>query len=414
MSNRLARPDWVSRINLFGPAAGGTENMVALDAEEMKRTAMASTGLSDFGDLPWEEGYQRLVASLNHEAQLHTLGRLMIRGELLRSLGMRLRLADLWNRHPEVLDEKIEAPIIIAGPPRTGTSILQEIMSEDDQFHIPYAWRCLYPVPILDDPVQDRAERLRLAQCEQEFWVDIQPELQTMHEMAAHLPTECLAFYSMEFVSDYWGMVADMPAFMQWKLENQAFLATYRWHKRVLQSMQFGEPKRPWLLKSPAHLAFLDVIFGQYPDARVIHTHRDPLKSIPSTASITSTIRWTRSDNVDFKALAQQMAFGFQFSMERVIDLRAKGEVPADQIADLYFKEFIADPVETIREIYERFELRFSDELAKKIRDYLKVKPKGKHGKHVYDPTLFGLDEKQLREQFRRYSEHYGIPEETN
>ena len=408
--SQLQRPSWVKHFNQLGAAAGGAEQLIPLDGEALIEHACAITGLSDFGDFPWRDAYEKLVWSLNHEANLNTLGRTLIRAELLRTLQVRLRLTEFWKETPQALEAEVKAPIVIAGAARTGTSILQETLSEDEQFHLPYTWKCLDPLPVQSET--DRQQRIAKAQAEAELWVDIQPEIRSMHDFGADLPTECLIFMSTDYHHDYWGMVADMPTWNSWRMEQGYFLNAYRWHKRMLQTMQFGEPEKTWLLKSPAHLAFLDVLKEVYPDVRIIHTHRDPLKCIPSTASITSTVRWERSDSVNTQAVGQEIAFGFQFAMENVIQQRKDGRLPESQIADIQLRELIDSPVEAIKRIYQHFSLPFGADMPDKITRYLNNKPKGKFGSHQYALEDFGMTETALRQNFTPYTTHYNIPPE--
>lgn len=409
--SQLERPDWVTHFNTLGTAAGSPETLLPLDGEDLIEQACHLTGLSDFGDFPWREAYDKLLWSLNHEARLNTLGRLLVRAELLRTLQVRLRLTDFWKRHPEVLEAPVTAPIVIAGAARTGTSILQETLSQDPQFHLPYTWKCLDPLPLTSE--QDKTERIAKAQCEAELWVDIQPEIRSMHDFGAELPTECLIFMSTDYHHDYWGMVADMPTWNGWRMEQDYFLNAYRWHKRILQTMQYGEPAhRTWLLKSPAHLAFLDVLKAVYPDVRIIHTHRDPVKCIPSTASVTTTVRWERSDQVDALGVGQEIAFGFQFAMENVINQREDGRLPETQIADIQLRDLIEQPVAAIEKIYAHFNLPFGEAMPAAIEGYLRNKPQGKFGKHSYSMEAFGMTEAGLRDSFKRYTDYYGIAPE--
>lgn len=411
MKNLYERPQWVRHFNQFGPACGSARALVPLHAEELVETAGAATGLDDFGSEEWRDDLEALVWSLNHEAKLNTLGRLMTRAELLRTLGVRLRLQALWREHPEILEAKVRAPIFISGAARTGTSILQESLSQDTRFHLPYAWRCLDPLPSTDDAIDDRRRR---ATCETEFWVDVQPEIRAQHDFGSDLPTECLIFMSIDYRGDYWGMVAHMPTWETRRLEKEYFKEAYAWHERILKTMQFGEPEdRVWLLKSPAHLAFLDVLKATYPDVRIIHTHRDPVKCIPSTASITSTVRWERSDEVDCEGIGNNIRFGFQFAMENVLDQRLDGRLPESQIVDVHLQDLIRDPKSVVRQVYEGLGLELPPDLPESVVRYLREKPKGKFGQHSYDMAQFGMDAAGLREQFARYTEHYGVATEA-
>jgi hypothetical protein len=414
MSASLTRPQWVDHFNQFGPACGGAEYLLPLEADELTLAARRATGLDDFGTDPWEEGFNKLLWSLNHEANLNTMGRLMVRTELLRTLQVRLRMVELWRNHPEVLEMAVNPPVVIAGAARTGTTILQEVLSLDPQFHLPYTWRCLDPLPLDEPRDEDRARRIAKARCEAEFVEDVQPEIRAMHAYGAELPTECIYFMASDYSSDYWMLVADMPTWDAWRLENEYYHQAYRWHKKCLQTMQYREPQeRTWLLKSPAHIAFLDILRATYPGVRIIHTHRDPVKCVPSTASVASTVRWERSDHVNYRGVGEAIAFSFQFSMENVINQRQDGRLQEADIADLFLHDLIADPVQAIRSIYSTLKLDYPDGMDAKVRDYLANKPKGKFGAHEYEMSSFGMDRDSLRTSFARYSEYYNItPEE--
>src|SRR6185295_10255517 len=192
------------------------------------------------------------------------------------------RLHAAWAATPALLREPVEAPLFVVGPPRTGTTILLELLALDPGLRAPRAWEALQPLPISPDPATDRAERLRRAECEQELWADVHPEFMTMHELASDLPCECVHFLAYDYAGPYWTMQYDTPSFTGWQLENLDTLGrVYRLHRRMLQTFQHdsgggdGAAPRRWLLKSPGHLSTLAALFGEYPDARVIHTHRD-------------------------------------------------------------------------------------------------------------------------------------------
>ena len=219
-----------------------------------------------------------------------------------------------------MLAEPIDAPLFVVGPPRTGTTILLELLALDPSLRAPLAWEAVQPLPRLDDPVADVAERRRLAEAEQEFWADIDPEFMTMHELASDLPCECVHFLAYDFAGPYWSMLYDTPSFTGWQLEHLETLGrVYRLHRRMLQTFQHGDDPRRWLLKSPAHVSTLPQLFAEYPDALVIHTHRDPRKFIASLVSLLGVVRGMRSDAVDVAALGPLMEMTYQFFLEGAI-----------------------------------------------------------------------------------------------
>ena len=413
----LNHPDWVRRMNLYGETTGDPARMVSLEPDEMLATARAVTGLDDLGEADWpgwEETYRRLVESIDRDSELHLVGRVMTRGEVLRMVETWLQLQATWAATPAVRSEPIDAPLFVVGPPRTGTTILLELLALDPSLRAPLAWEALHPLPGAGDPAVDRERRRNLSECEQEFWSDVQPEFATMHELASDLPCECVHFLAYDFASPHWSMLFDTPTFTGWQLEHiEPLLArVYRLHRRMLQTFQHGSEPRRWLLKSPGHLQTLAQMFAEYPDAKVIHTHRDPRRFIASLASLLAVLRFTRSDRVDIATLGPMMELTYQMFLEQVIDQLENGTIPNGQIVDSHFLDLMADPVACLRRLYEALELTWPTNHERTVRDYVAAKPKGKHGAHQYTFGDVGLDERSVRATFARYVDYYGIAEE--
>src|SRR4051812_14561260 len=354
----LEHPDWVRRMNLFGETTGDPARMVGLDAGEMLDLARATTGLHDLGadDWPgWEATYRRLLASIDTESELHLVGRVMTRGEALRLLQARLRLQAMWNATPAIRAQPIAAPLFVVGPPRTRPTILLQLLALDPAFRAPLAWDAVQPLLLDDDPDADRERRRVLSECEQEFWSDVHPEFMTMHELASDLPCECVHFLAYDFSGPHWTMLYDTPTFMGWQLEHveTELERVYRWHRRMLQTFQHGSRPRRWLLKSPGHLQTLGQVFAEYPDAKVIHTHRDPRRFIASLTSLLAVLRFTRSDRVSAEALGPLMEPTYQMFREQVIAQREQRVVPNKQIVDTPFLALRAAPVAPLHRLYD-------------------------------------------------------------
>jgi hypothetical protein len=414
MSTELTHPDWVRRLNLFGPAVGGAEHLVSLDADEMLATARDATGVFDLGadDWPgWEDTYRRLLASIDAESRLHVLGRLLTRAEVLRVLHTWLRLQAHWTATPSIRLDPVAAPLFVVGPPRTGTSILFELLALDPQLRAPLASEALYPLPRADTAPLGPVD---LAECEQELWADVHPAFASMHELASHLPCECVHFLMLDFAGPYWSMQYDTPSFTGWQLEHlDSIDRVYRLHRRMLQTFQHGDEPRRWLLKSPGHLQSLPQLFTEYPDARVIHTHRDPSRFIASLVSLMSVLRFMRSDVVDTGALGPMLLMAYEMFLGGVIDQRSEGVIPDDQIVDSHFCDLMDTPVASLRRIYEQLDLTWPNGHDDAIERYLRAKPRGKHGAHAYTLTDVGLDPAAVEVAFTRYVDHYGIERDT-
>jgi len=193
-------------------------------------------------------------------------------------------------------------------------------------------------------------------------------------------------------------MVADVATWVP------DFAATMDYHRRVLQTLQYGAPKATWVVKTPVYMMMLDLAFATYPDAWILHTHRDPVKTAPSGLSTLATVRWERSEHVDLDGMGD----GTGGMLTGVMQRRIAGELP-DRFVDLHFSDLMADPVKTIGEVYAKMGREFVPEHAEAIREYIANKPKDRHGKHRYSPEMWGFDTAELREATRAYTDHYGI-----
>jgi sulfotransferase family protein len=411
----LAHPEWVRRLNLFGDAVGNPRHVVGLDAKELLAVARSTTGLDDLGEAEWPgwtETYERQLASIDAESNLHLLGRVLTRSEVLRVLQTWLRLQEAWRTTPTVAATPVDAPVFVVGPPRTGTTILLELLALDPQLRAPIAYEALYPLRSMGAVER----RLALSESEQELWADIHPEFMAMHELASNLPCECVHFLMYDFSGPYWGMIYDTPTFTGWQLEHLETLGrVYRLHRRMLQTFAHEAPQaspRTWLLKSPFHVSTLPALFAEYPDARVVHTHRDPRKFLASLVSILSAVRFMRSDAVDVATLAPIMQATYQMFLDNTIAERADGTIPNDRIVDSHFVDLMRDPVASLQRTYEQLALDWPPGHDRVITTYLADKPRGKHGTHTYSLADVGLDEASVRTTFTHYVAHYGITEE--
>jgi hypothetical protein len=400
------RPDWVRRINLMGAGVGGPAAMVRLHADELIGLAHRATGLDDFGDPAWEEPFRRLVTALDEEARLNVLGRLMTRHDVLRHLCTRLLLVETIARDRSITNEAVTAPIVITGPARSGTSIIHELLAEDPSLRAPLGFEMAYPIPASG---HDGSEQMAWAEPEFDLWGDVQPEFRAVHELAARLPEECLWLMAPEFDLGFWSTCVDIPSFSGWRAFTDP-IPSYRYHRSFLQVLQHDQPRRTWVLKSPLHLSRLATLFAVYPDARVIRTHRDPVRTVPSTVSTVALGRWLRSDAVDPLAVSASVTVGLQMILNNAAHERSS--LPVGQVADLHYTDFLRDPVDTIARAYEHLGLPFAPELGSRIARYLEARPQTKYGVHRYRLDDYGLDAERIRRDFAPYVDEFGIEAE--
>jgi hypothetical protein len=215
-------------------------------------------------------------------------------------------------------------------------------------------------------------------------------------------------FRSMIFTVQY-----EVPTYNRWLLDEADLAPAYRWHRRFLEHLQSEHMGERWLLKSPAHLWHLAELLAEYPDAVVIQTHRDPLKVIASVSALAAHLRQMASDSPSLPAAARQYERDIFDGLDRGLAARRTGLLPADQVVDVRFTDFMADPFATITALYEQLGLDLSAEAEAKMRAFLAANPgDGGGGGSRYRWADTGLDADALRERAREYQDHFDVPTE--
>ena len=241
-----------------------------------------------------------------------------------------------------------------------------------------------------------------------QFWHDLQPEYETMHANSGHLPNECIFITMHEFLSDHWGGVHCVPSYDA-HLRGTDQRPAYRYHKRFLKTLQANSDSRRWLLKAPSHLFQMRTLFDVYPDARIIRTHRDPLKTLPSAISLMGTLKWMRTNQVDMSQAPAQLAYGYAYIYQQEIEQRESGALPDDRFIDVRFGDLVRDPSKTLEAVYADLGWRFGDETRRRVSEYAAKNPKGSRGAHHYQLEEAGFDADHERQRFRFYSDRYGV-----
>lgn len=406
------RPEWVARVNEEGRGMD-IASLVPLEPAELIARAMANTGLSDFGQDPWREGFEILVKALNEEADLNLFGRLMTRSDLLIWLEERLGIEDAYRRHPEIDEQVVDAPVFIVGQARSGTSILFELLSTDGRFGVPTNWEIMFPCPPPEAATYRSDPRIAKAQHLLTQWHRVAPSFLSMHELGATIPNECKVAMNCTFTSDNLTGLFQVPSYYAW-LAQADLTVPYAYYKRLLKLLQWKNPRRHWLLKSPSHTESLPVLFKVFPDARVVYTHRDPVRARASVVNLLGTLYWMRSDKPFDAASFERLmtAEAYAASLDRVIDQIESGEIPRAQIHDFLFADLMRSPPDALAALYGRLNMDFTAAAKKAAAEYLEHKPSGKFGRNVYE---LGEQERITRERalFARYQAFHGVPDEA-
>jgi hypothetical protein len=335
----------------------------------------------------------------------------MTRRFLLRLLEVRLQLMDWLRSDPGVQEEIIQAPLFVAGAPRTGTTILHTLLAADSAHRVPEGWELLRPVPppSPDPEIFATDPRIDLANRELVLPQTVMRDLLSIHEYGGRKPKECLSAQSFAFQSEEFTARFSVPSFETW-LAASDMSDAYRMHKLVLQMLQRGHPETAWVLKSPVHLHDLPTLFATYPDARVAITHRDPLTLLSSLTSLIAALRWSHSDRVDPDAIAAAHVRRYAETFDRLVDWTEHDKIPASQIHHSLFGDFQETPIESVHALYTRFGIDWTDTAQHAMKNALVTNAVDRHGEHQYSRDALGEDPAILRERFARYQATFSVP----
>ncbi|RIL07940.1 MAG: sulfotransferase [Proteobacteria bacterium] len=392
---------------LLAPVA---RRLFPLDPGSLTAAARRRERAGDFGDASFEEPLRVLCDALAREADLSPVGRLLARELLLGLLATRLRLAALLREHPEIERERVEAPLVVLGLPRTGTTHLHELLAQHPSLRsLPY-WESLEPIPARAVRLGAQPDRRR-RRCEQalrlQHWV--MPLFPALHEMRADAPHEEIQLLAADFRTMLFDASAHVPSYGAW-YRSQDQTSAYRFLQRVLQALQWLRGPKRWVLKSPQHLGQLGPLLAVFPDARIVHTHRDPARVVASMCTMLAYGLRMQSRRVD--PLAVGRLWGERIAAMLDASLRDRALVPAAQVLDLRFGDFMADEIGAALRVCEFAGLPAHDGVRRRFERYQAAHPRGRHGRVDYRLADFGLDAGAIRARLRAYAMQFGVDSE--
>ncbi len=388
-----------------------TTGVLALDP--LRDQALEATGLADFGATSWEEGAERLIAALNQQAALSELGVTIAASDIFEYLASRLRVVDWVKQHPAIETAPIHPPIVVVGQPRTGTTILFDILAQDPANRVPLTWEVDQPWPPPETATYDTDPRIEEVDARLAAVDLLIPGFRGMHDMGARLAQECVRITAGDFRSMIFETQYRVPEYQRWLLHEADMGSAYRYHRLFLQYLHSGHPGQRWVIKSPAHLWSLGAMYREYPGALIVQTHRDPLRVICSLASLVDLLRRLASEDVSISDVAAEWVDDIILGLDRAVTARKDGTVPEGQAVDVLFRDFLADPMAVVNTIYDRLDIELTPVAEQAMRTFLAANPQEKHGGHKYSFADTGLDAGLLRERTRAYQEFFNVPEEA-
>jgi hypothetical protein len=377
--------------------------VLSLDRDDLVETARRRSGLHDLdlaeaSPTSYVEALDALLGSLEHQAALTPAGRYFAREQVVTSLSNRLALNAALAADPDVRNRSLSPALVIVGLPRSGTTFLQHLLARDPAHRVLRHWEAAHPAaergPSQDQAAQRATDRsLRLLDY-------LAPDARALHPVDTGEPTECVTLFSNSLASLELATINQVPGYLAWCLAND-LSGAYREYELQLKVLESHECRPRWLLKSPAHLFWLNQLLEVLPHARIIQIHRDPLEVLGSFCSLSAVLSGIGSDHVDLAAIGARWAGAWADGLARAEVARMRW--PSDRFVDLEYSSLVRDPMHEVRRIYERFDLELRGDAHSLMTAFIASHPQHAGGVHRYSLSQFGLDPDLEADRFVRF-----------
>ncbi|OCB47245.1 sulfotransferase [Mycobacterium malmoense] len=374
-------------------------------AEARHKEALTDWGPGEF------EGPLRVLLADYARADLNAVGVHILRSGIVHSLRMRLRAQEWIRRHPEILDERVAAPIVVVGMMRSGTTLLQRLLAADPRFVCAYGWEVVEVAPRLDHRFSGADPRIAISQAREAKSRELAPELFAIHPMYATEAEEEIVFLADAFLSHVPESGAPVPNYRSW-LDDQNFSPAYDHLHRMLQFLQWQKRRRGivgqrWVLKSPAHLGYLDLLRARFPDLHIVHMHRDPRATIASGASLNATLHAMHADAVDVHRVGAEWLQRMGWTNDRAMAVRDGWADDDERVTDVGFDAAVADPIGQVARVYDAVGLSLTAGAQDAMRRWLAGRPR-EAARPAYGLPAYGLRPEQVDERFTLYHKRFG------
>lgn len=373
--------------------------------DELHDQASAETDLTDFGETYYHEGMRELLESLDRDVPHTEVTVGMARSQILAVLTQRLITEQGWKHNPSYIAGTIKSPIIIIGLPRTGTTALHSLLAQDGRFQGIEAW--LTGSPMVRPPRDEWASNASY----QNFVSHSKniksqlPELAAIHDTGPDDFEESVLISPQNFITNYFCCLGTTGYDAWWWGRSQR--KCYVRFANILRLIGLHD-SRQWLLKCPNHIFDMGALLAEFPDACVIHTHRDPAKAIPSLCGYLDVVKQTMFEpqHRNRGLLGAVESVKWLHGLARYQPVREGHE---SNFCDVMHSDFLEDPLGEVKKIYRYFDMPLTEKSESRMKQWLAGQPDAQKGGHHYKAEDFGLTENGLRELYSSYIHHYGI-----
>ena len=376
-----------------------------LNELEIINEAKNQTGLENFGNPLFVEGFKTLINSINKEADLNEVGVEAQKHRLIGILANILRIESAFIENPEILNEEIKSPVVIVGLPRTGSTMTHRLLASDPNHTAMLWWEGRYPAMLENEQRGNPVDRMEMGKAEVEAVMQASPDALTIHPWDYKGADEEILLLEHTFFSTVPESFMRLPAYSHW-VESQDHIHAYVQLKKMLQYLQWQNPGREnkrWVLKSPHHLGFIDKLLNVFPDSKVIQTHRDPYKTVPSFCSMCANLFEPISNSYDKEEIGHHWANKLAKVLNHCMKI---SRLNKENFLDLEFNKMIRDPILEMAEVYDFIGEDFTYQ-AENAMNAWKEENQHEMGAHQYSLKEFNLDDSFISENFNEYINQY-------
>ena len=304
-----------------------------------------------------------------------------------------------------------EPPIFILGHWRTGTTLLHELLIQDERHSFPTSYQCVAPSHFLLTewlatrclsfmvPSRRPMDNMALG------WDRPQEDEFALCNLGAQSPYLTMAFPNHPPRAQAYYELRDVT-----DTERDAWCRVL---SKFMRAVNYRNPKR-LVLKSPTHTWRMKVLSRLFPEARFVHIVRDPCTVYLSTVHLLKVLYSTQGfQKPRFEGL-EEYVFNTFLDMHRALD-DARAEVPTARFHELRYEDLVADPIGQLEAIYARLELGDFDPARPSVERYLERVKDYKTNRYELPVELHAEINRRWGEVIRRhgYWREPGQPLET-
>lgn len=392
------KPAWFNLLNRAWRSTYFLGAKISLNKDHLIKLARKKTGLHSFGNDFWEEPLVQMLHSIEGEAQLSPAGRFITQTRLTGLLAIRLRAENDFKKYPQILEQEIYPVQLICGLQRTGTTKLQRLLAADPDNRVLLSWEAINPVPLSDD-LSEKRQRIRAARISERALQLMAPGFFAIHPVEHQQPEEDILLLDATFMSTTTEATMHVPSYAAWLEKTDQTLA-YQYMIKLLKYLQFQRPAKRWVLKSPHHLEFLDIIEKQFDAVHFIWTHRDIVDSLPSFLSMAAHSHSIFSESVSPALVAQHWVRKTAYMLSRGLAFRKAH--PDQNFTDVFYDQLVTDPMAVLSIIY-KMQGQISPALHERFIQTGLQQKQFKYGMHSYCLEDFGWSSEQVKKDFQFY-----------